>query len=65
MKKVIFYISIVLAIYHLFSLIRILTNDLERLTTYGYGFLTGKIILLVIFILIAYLTRNKKEKIKH
>ena len=59
MKKVMFYISVGVSIILLISIMKILLIDFNRLTDYGYGYLVGKIILFVIFIGIAFLTKNK------
>lgn len=60
MKKIIFYLSIIIAIIILTNIINILTTDLKRLTEYGYGYLVGKIILLIVFVGIIVLTRKHK-----
>ena len=54
-----FYISVGVSIILLFSIMKILLIDFNRLTDYGYGYLVGKIILFIIFIGIAFLTRKK------
>jgi putative copper export protein len=65
MKKIIFYISIIISTILLVNIFQILTNDFERLTEYGFGYLIGKAILFVIFLTLILLTRksvlNKKE----
>lgn len=66
MKKIIFYVAVTLSIILLVNIISIITSDFDRLTQYGFGYLTGKIILLILFILISYVTRknnlNNKAK---
>ena len=65
MKKIIFYISFIIALILLVNIIQILTTDFERLTEYGFGYLIGKIILFIIFITLILLTKihiMKKEK---
>lgn len=62
MKKIIFYLSLGIAIIMLINIANILTNDLKRLTEYGYGYLVGKIILFLIFVGIVILTRKHKIK---
>jgi len=65
MKKFIFYLSLIVSIFLLLNIIQILVTDFNRLTEYGFGFLTGKIVLLFIFLLITYITRNSlKNSIK-
>lgn len=61
MKKVIFYISLVFAVIQLIVILDILINDLDRLLEYGYGYLVGKIILLIIFCAVVLKTRQKKQ----
>lgn len=61
MKKVIFYISVVVSIILLINILKIILTDFNRLTDYGYGYLVGKIILFIIFIGIAFLTRKKQR----
>jgi len=65
MKKAIFYNLIIVSLVLLINIIQILVTDLKRLTDYGFGYLIGKIILLVVFLTIIILTRKyiiKKEE---
>jgi len=64
MKKIIFYISTIISIILLVNIIQILTNDFERLTEYGFGYLIGKIILFVIFLTLLFLTKKSILKKK-
>ncbi|SHN22713.1 hypothetical protein SAMN04488057_1123 [Cyclobacterium lianum] len=64
MKKWTFYVSLIISIIFLINIIEILINDLNRLTEYGYGYLVGKIILLLIFATITLLTRKYKTESK-
>jgi len=64
MKKIIFYISTIISIILLVNIIQILTNDFERLTEYGFGYLIGKIILFVIFLTLLLLTKKSILKKK-
>ena len=67
MKKSTFYISTLISLVLLVNIINIITNDFERLTEYGYGYLIGKIILFVIFLSLALLTKkyiSKKKETK-
>lgn len=64
MKRVLFYISTGIAIVVLFNIADILITDVNRLTDYGYGYLVGKIILLITSIGITVLTRKRKNE-KH
>jgi hypothetical protein len=63
MKKIIFYISLGVSIILLINIINILITDLNRLTEYGYGYLVGKVILLLILGIIMLVTRKHKKKI--
>ena len=58
MKKIVFFTFLVLALYLLITIISILVTDSHRLTKYGLGYLTGKIILFVLFVFICFLTRK-------
>lgn len=58
MKKTVFYISLILSLILLINIISILTIDMDRLTGYGYGYLTGRIILFLVVMFIGYLTRK-------
>jgi hypothetical protein len=60
MKKVIFYIAVGVSTILLINILKILLNDFNRLTDYGFGYLVGKIILFITFIGIAFLTRKRK-----
>ncbi|MCL5126937.1 hypothetical protein [Algibacter sp. L4_22] len=62
MRKTIFYISILIAFLLLVNVLEILITYFERLTKFGFGYLTGKIVLFMVFALIAYFTREKKIK---
>jgi len=66
MKKLLFYISAIISVILLINVGKILMSDFNRLTEYGFGYLAGKIILLLIFLTILYLTRksviNKKKE---
>ena len=64
MKKVIFYISIIVSIFLIFNIFQILTNDFERLTEYGFGYLIGKIILFGIFLTLTLITKKSALKKK-
>ena len=64
MKKIIFYISIIVTVFLLFNIFKILTNDFERLTEYGFGYLIGKIILFGIFLTLTLLTKKSVLKKK-
>jgi len=59
MKTVFFYILLAIILYLIFSIATILINDFERLTEYGFGFLTGQIILFIVLGFIAYKIKPK------
>ncbi|MEX6626906.1 hypothetical protein [Tenacibaculum salmonis] len=63
MKKIIFYISIILSLLLLINIIEILITDFNRLTEYGYGSLIGKVILFILFLSVVFFTRKKQIKI--
>jgi hypothetical protein len=58
MKKIIFYISTILSLILLVNIISIIKTDFNRLTEYGFGYLTGKIILFLLFAVLSYFTRK-------
>jgi hypothetical protein len=58
MKKIIFYISIIISIILLVNVVKILNTDFNRLTEYGFGYLLGKIILFILFALTSFFTRK-------
>ena len=60
MKKIIFYLSLGIAIITLINIINILTTDLKRLTEYGYGYLVGKIIVFLVLVGIVILIRKPR-----
>jgi len=66
MKKAIFYISIIAALGSVFNILNIILNDMERLTRYGWGYLTGRIILFAVFVFLIFFmfskTYGKKEE---
>ena len=66
MKKIIAYFSIILVVILGVNIIHILTTEFDRLTEYGFGYLTGKIILFMIFLSLIYITRGafQKEKLE-
>lgn len=64
MIKIIFHVSLGIAILLIVKIIKILLTDIDRLTDYGHGYLVGKIILFLIFAGITYLTRKHTIKPK-
>ncbi|TXD45986.1 hypothetical protein [Polaribacter sp. IC073] len=64
MNKAVFYISAIISILLLVNIFQILTNDFERLTEYGFGYLIGKVILFVIFLTFLLLTKKSILKDK-
>ena len=62
MKKILFYISIIISLILLINILRIITYDLDRLTDYGFGYLVGKTVLFLVFLTLIVLT--KKHVIK-
>ena len=50
MKKIIFYILMLVSILLFINIVKILFFDFNKLTQYGFGYLVGKIILFLIFL---------------
>jgi len=65
MKKFVFYLSGVVIIYLIYILINIFEYHFDNLNNYGYGFLSGKLILLLIFSIIMIKTNPFKKKKDH
>jgi hypothetical protein len=63
MKKAICYVSILMFLYLCFTLINIFIYHFKDLNEYGRGFLIGKIILLIVFGFIIYITNPFGNKI--
>ena len=60
MRKIIFYISLAVSILLFLHVLQILVSDFHhRLTEYGFGFLTGKVVWLLVFVTIAVFMRRK------
>ena len=49
MKKIVFGILVLISLYFLFRVTKILLYDTPRLTEWGYGYLTGSVIYLIVF----------------
>ena len=62
MRKIIFYLSLIVSISLLWNILKILSQDLDRLTQYGYGYLVGKIILFLIFLTILIVTKKSSTR---
>lgn len=60
MRKTILYISIFISLIQFINILKIILVDWERLTQYGFGYLSGKIVILTILLFIIYLTSKKK-----
>ena len=60
MRKIVFYISLVLSVAFLVNILNILLIDSHRLSEFGYGYLTAQIILMLVFAVIAYFMLKKK-----
>lgn len=58
MKKLLFYILIIISLILLINILKILTYDLERLTDYGFGYLVGKTVLFLVFLTLTVLTKK-------
>jgi hypothetical protein len=64
LKKALFYIFLLLSAGLLINILGIIVMDMDRLTRYGWGYLTGRIILLALFIALSYymFTKTYGEK---
>lgn len=56
MKKIVFYISILLSLRLAYIIYDIVIYQLETLNSYGIGFLVGKVVLLLILMFVIYKT---------
>jgi hypothetical protein len=63
MKKILFYISVLLSLRLAYIIFDIIIYQLEKLNAYGVGFLIGKIILLLFCIIIIVKINPFKNKI--
>mgnify|MGYP006985669682 FL=1 len=61
MKKILFYISIVLSLRLAYVIYDIVIYQLETLNAYGIGFLVGKIVVLLILIFVINKTNPFKK----
>ncbi|MEY4012565.1 MAG: hypothetical protein RIT22_1689 [Bacteroidota bacterium] len=61
MKKILFYISIVLSLRLAYIIYDIVVYQLATLNTYGIGFLVGKIVVLLILIFVINKTNPFKK----
>jgi len=63
MKKIIFYLSVVMTLYLLIKTISVLSSEFNRLSHFGFGYLSGNVILFIIFAALCYFTfRSLKIK---
>ena len=60
MRKFLFYFSLVFSLLLVIKIAQILIYDFKNLTLYGFGYLAGKLILLILFGTVIYFTRFKK-----
>lgn len=61
MRKIIFYISLAVSVLLFLHVLQILVSDFHRLTEYGFGFLAGKAIWLLVFVTAAVVSGRKRE----
>ncbi|MGB5383830.1 MAG: hypothetical protein WBN16_05540 [Lutimonas sp.] len=61
-RKVIHIVSLGCLVIYLIKLIYVLSLGLSQLTQYGYGYLTGALILILVFGFVAFKTKSKKPK---
>jgi len=62
MKKIVFYISLTIIIYLIYIIANIFLYHYTKLNNYGSGFLIGKIVLLIIFVILALKMNPFKNK---
>ena len=48
MKKLLLVISLLFSVYMLLHVLNIVVYDFDRLTDYGFGYLTGKVVILLL-----------------
>ncbi|MFD1314061.1 hypothetical protein [Namhaeicola litoreus] len=61
-KKVIHIVSLGFLLYYLVKLIYLLSLGFAHLSEFGYGYLTGVLILILLFAFIAFKTKRKPKK---
>jgi hypothetical protein len=61
MKKIVFYIAILLSLRLAYIIYDIVIYQLETLNSYGIGFLVGKVVLLLILMFVIYKTNPFKN----
>ena len=61
MKRILFIIFIAGAAVLLISFVSTFFYNITKLTEYGYGVLAGRAVLLIVFIILAYITRPKRK----
>lgn len=59
MKKLLLIVSLFVILYLALHILNIVLYDLERLTDYGFGYLTGKVVALVLVSFLAFLMAKK------
>jgi len=62
LKKIFFYIVVAIALILAIDVISKLIYDIDRLTKYGWGHITGKVILSLIFSIIGFILYKKTFK---
>jgi hypothetical protein len=62
MKKIVFLLSLVIAVGLTIDIAYKLFSDYDRLNSWGFGYITGKVIFLLIFLLLAYFTGIRKRE---
>lgn len=61
MKKITHYISFVISILLLINIFKIMNLGIKQLSEFGYGYLVGKIILFLVFVVVFYRKQNIKS----
>ena len=60
MRRLFQIIFSLLGVISLFNVIKIIYNDFDRLTEYGFGYLFGKIILSIVLLALPFVIRKRK-----
>lgn len=60
MRRLFQVIFLLLGVISLLNVIKIICNDFDRLTEFGFGYLFGKIILSIVLFTLAFIIRKRK-----
>ena len=59
MKKLLLVISLLFTVYLILNILNIVIYDYDRLTEYGFGYLTGKVVVLLLFGILSFFMGKK------